>query len=506
MSSDKDFLICPLSQNIFFHPCIIDSGHTFELIFIKKWLKRKSTCPLTRKQVHFKPNLNISIKNIIQIKTQDGSIKEEEIFKIDFFEELKYLASDPDFKKSDLIELFKYYGLPCFELFISLFSTSEFTWNKNNGIFIEVYSNLVTLDENQKYQLYYELDYNSFIPKRPLIFINKNFYGKITAENFVMFCKIFITQNDFLYLSSVINDFTAAFHEFKNTSREESLTTFKKEIMYSLNANINCRLMSLIMSIDRSFFDFEFYLKVINDISEYTYLKDKHVTLVKKIFNDYEFYKEFNKRDISLDEDFLKVIDYSFRDIFFHIYFLKRGFNKPQVTLLKKTLIQYEIKTSLSKEEIYVIQEIYKHTENSFLKKIISQSKILSFFINEGFSYDKKYHLSCFFKEVEEVTEDFNEDCFYNSKCNCELCIELEKDQELGKKTLMTCIEKVLDKKFIEEKKIEFRSDFRKKEEEFLAKDEKHYRDKFFFGKSELDVYEDKYVNSSDLKNKKKKI
>jgi hypothetical protein len=44
-------LLCPITQELFVDPVVIESGHTFERAAIAQWLAQNPTCPKTRQRV-----------------------------------------------------------------------------------------------------------------------------------------------------------------------------------------------------------------------------------------------------------------------------------------------------------------------------------------------------------------------------------------------------------------------------------------------------------------------
>ena len=62
-----EFIICPITHQIFFDPVIAMDGHTYERSAIKKWFKRKSVSPSTGKII--KDNLvsNFFARNIVDM-------------------------------------------------------------------------------------------------------------------------------------------------------------------------------------------------------------------------------------------------------------------------------------------------------------------------------------------------------------------------------------------------------------------------------------------------------
>lgn len=62
----EDF-ICPLSSRLLYDPVVIDSGQTFERVWIQKWFNEgHDTCPKTKRKLsHFSLTPNVSMKNLI---------------------------------------------------------------------------------------------------------------------------------------------------------------------------------------------------------------------------------------------------------------------------------------------------------------------------------------------------------------------------------------------------------------------------------------------------------
>jgi len=62
-----DYLICPITQQIYYDPVIAKDGITYERSAILEWLKNSKTSPITRKKIPKTLYPNLTIKNIKDI-------------------------------------------------------------------------------------------------------------------------------------------------------------------------------------------------------------------------------------------------------------------------------------------------------------------------------------------------------------------------------------------------------------------------------------------------------
>jgi len=67
-----DYLICPITQQIYCNPVIAKDGITYEKDAILEWLKNNKTSPVTRKKIPKILYPNITIKNIRDIFIQNN--------------------------------------------------------------------------------------------------------------------------------------------------------------------------------------------------------------------------------------------------------------------------------------------------------------------------------------------------------------------------------------------------------------------------------------------------
>jgi hypothetical protein len=65
MNIDDSTLICPITQQIFSDPCILNSGITYERSAIERWSKTKNECPQTKIEIT-SMSPNIIVKQIVE--------------------------------------------------------------------------------------------------------------------------------------------------------------------------------------------------------------------------------------------------------------------------------------------------------------------------------------------------------------------------------------------------------------------------------------------------------
>jgi len=78
-----DYLICPITQQIYYDPVTAVDGITYEKSEITRWLKKNNTSPITRKKISKKLYPSFTTKNIVDIFIKNNPQYAEDIYKPD---------------------------------------------------------------------------------------------------------------------------------------------------------------------------------------------------------------------------------------------------------------------------------------------------------------------------------------------------------------------------------------------------------------------------------------
>ena len=78
-----DYLICPITQQIYYNPVTAVDGITYEKSEILRWLKNHNTSPITRQKISKKLYPSLTTKNIVNIFIKNNPQYAEDIYKPD---------------------------------------------------------------------------------------------------------------------------------------------------------------------------------------------------------------------------------------------------------------------------------------------------------------------------------------------------------------------------------------------------------------------------------------